>query len=75
MKYDDKIDATGLLCPLHVLKIRKKLNTMDVGEVLFILADDPAAIVDVPHFCNEQGHTLIESKKNDNQLSFSIRKT
>ena len=48
---------------------------MDVGEVLFILADDPAAIVDVPHFCNEQGHTLIESKKNDNQLSFSIRKT
>ena len=75
MKYDDKIDATGLLCPLPVLKIRKKLNTMDVGEVLFILADDPAAIVDVPHFCNEQGHTLIDSKKNDNQLSFSIRKT
>ena len=75
MKYDDKIDATGLLCPLPVLKIRKKLNTMDVGEVLFILADDPAAIVDVPHFCNEQGHTLIESKKNDNQLSLSIRKT
>ena len=75
MKYDDKIDATGLLCPLPVLKIRKKLNTMDVGEVLFILADDPAAIVDIPHFCNEQGYTLIESQKNDNLLSFSIRKT
>ncbi|MEX2519102.1 MAG: sulfurtransferase TusA family protein [Paracoccaceae bacterium] len=53
------LDARGLLCPLPVLKARKRLVPLAAGEVLEMLADDPAAIVDVPHFCAEQGHALI----------------
>ena len=59
MKYDADLDATGLLCPMPVLKARKRLKTLEAGQVLRILADDPAAVVDLPHFCVEQGHWLM----------------
>ena len=52
MNWDQEIDALGLLCPLPVLKARKRLKEMQPGQVLRLLADDPAAVVDVPHFCN-----------------------
>ena len=55
------LDATGLLCPLPVLKARKRLQALKVGETLVVQADDPAAIVDVPHFCAEAGHPLVSS--------------
>jgi tRNA 2-thiouridine synthesizing protein A len=56
MTWDEEIDATGLLCPLPVLKARKRLSQMQAGQVLRLLASDPMAVVDVPHFCNEAGH-------------------
>ncbi|QUJ77715.1 sulfurtransferase TusA family protein [Sulfitobacter albidus] len=55
------LDATGLLCPLPVLKARKRLQALEVGARLRMRADDPAAVIDVPHFCAESGHALIES--------------
>lgn len=61
MTHDEELDATGLLCPLPVLKAAKRLRGMPPGAVLRVLADDPAAVVDVPHFCIEQGHTLVSS--------------
>ncbi|MCA0850140.1 sulfurtransferase TusA family protein [Salipiger thiooxidans] len=54
-----ELDAVGLLCPLPVLKARKRLSQLATGEVLRILADDPAAVIDVPHFCKEAGHELL----------------
>ncbi|MEM8872039.1 MAG: sulfurtransferase TusA family protein [Pseudomonadota bacterium] len=61
MTWDDDLDASGLLCPLPVLKIRKRLEALDAGQVLRAVTDDPAAAVDVPHFCAEQGHVLLDS--------------
>lgn len=57
--WDQEIDARGLLCPLPVLKARKRLMAMAPGQVLRLLASDPAAIVDVPHFCAEAGHAFL----------------
>lgn len=57
------LDATGLLCPLPVLKARKRLQSLPKGAVLQLKTDDPAAIVDVPHFCAEAGHTLLDSQE------------
>ncbi|MEM9046881.1 MAG: sulfurtransferase TusA family protein [Pseudomonadota bacterium] len=56
------LDAKGLLCPLPVLKARKRLAELKAGQVLEVYADDPAARVDIPHFCAEQGHQLITSE-------------
>ncbi len=55
---DDDLDARGLLCPLPVLKAAKRLRALAPGDRLRLLADDPAAAVDVPHYCAESGHVL-----------------
>jgi tRNA 2-thiouridine synthesizing protein A len=71
MTDDADLDAKGLLCPLPVLKARKRLAALASGQVLRVLADDPAAIIDVPHFCNEAGHTLISTEEAvDGQVYF-----
>ncbi|WP_424931500.1 sulfurtransferase TusA family protein [Amaricoccus macauensis] len=59
-RWDAELDATGLLCPLPVLRARKKLLSMAPGTVLRVLASDPAARIDMPHFCAEQGHELLD---------------
>lgn len=70
----DDLDATGLLCPLPVLKARKRLQALPAGAELRLLADDPAAVVDVPHFCAEAGHTLVSSDTADRVQTYVIRK-
>ena len=59
MTWDAELDARGLLCPLPVLKARKRLAALAPGAVLRVVADDPAARVDIPHFCAEAGHALV----------------
>lgn len=70
----ETLDAIGLLCPLPVLKARKRLKSMDDGAVLRMLADDPAALIDVPHFCIEAGHTLIGQSDDAGHQVYLIRK-
>jgi len=71
----DTLDATGLLCPLPVLKLRKRLKSLGVGDLIAMQADDPAAIIDVPHFCAEAGHDLVEAKEADGVQTYIIRKS
>ncbi|MCF6232753.1 MAG: sulfurtransferase TusA family protein [Rhodobacteraceae bacterium] len=73
-EFDDQLDAIGLLCPLPVLKARKRLMAMGRGKVLKVLCDDPAAIVDIPHYCAESGHTLIGQGDGDGFQYYLIRK-
>ncbi|MDF2232800.1 sulfurtransferase TusA family protein [Albimonas sp. CAU 1670] len=51
----------GLICPLPVLKARKRLSDLAPGQVLAIVADDPVAVIDLPHFCTEAGHDLLSA--------------
>lgn len=73
-EFDDILDAIGLLCPLPVLKARKRLMSMPNGAVLKLLSDDPAAVVDVPHFCAEAGHELITQGVTDDHQFYLVRK-
>ena len=72
---DQRLDARGLLCPLPVLKARKSLKSLAPGQVLELLADDPAAVVDVPHFCNEAGHELAGQDSAGDHQVYLIRKS
>lgn len=56
-----EIDARGLLCPLPVLRLRKALIGAAPGTRVTLIASDKMAMVDVPHFCTEAGHVLIET--------------
>ncbi|MEP5760602.1 MAG: sulfurtransferase TusA family protein [Litoreibacter sp.] len=74
MNWNEDLDATGLLCPLPVLKARKRLQGLKSGDILRILADDPAAIIDIPHFCNEMGHVLIDQDLQSEVQIYLIQK-
>ena len=70
----ETLDARGLLCPLPVLKARKRLQALPEGAVLQIWADDPAAVIDVPHFCREAGHGLLSQEDRDEMQIYLVRK-
>ncbi len=72
--WNQELDARGLLCPLPVLKARKRLQAMASGEVLRLLATDPAAVIDVPHFCTESGHALLGSDEVEGATAYRIRR-
>jgi len=72
--FDATLDAIGLLCPLPVLKARKRLQALGPGDVLQILADDPAALIDIPHFCVEAGHAFLDQSEGENHQIYRIRK-
>ena len=74
MDWDQEIDATGLLCPLPVLKARKRLAGMAPGAVLRLVSTDPAAVIDVPHFCAEAGHHLIGTASDGEAQVYLIRR-
>jgi len=71
---DDILDATGLLCPLPVLKARKALLALAPGAVLRIRTSDPVAVIDIPHFCAEAGHHLIAATDEGRTHLFEIRR-
>nr|WP_074257609.1 sulfurtransferase TusA family protein [Vannielia litorea] len=59
MDHDASLDALGLLCPLPVLKTAKQMRALAQGEVLRVQTDDPAALIDMPHYCAESGNALL----------------
>jgi tRNA 2-thiouridine synthesizing protein A len=73
-KSENTINLSGLLCPLPVLKAQKLLASMQSGHVLKVLATDPMAAIDMPHFCSEQGHVLLSSSKTGDVLEFRIKR-
>ncbi|RCS22361.1 response regulator SirA [Phyllobacterium salinisoli] len=68
-------DLKGLNCPLPVLKTRRKLQDVPPGSCLWVETSDPLAGIDIPHFCTENGHSLIEIVTVENGHRFLIRKT
>lgn len=67
-------DATGLLCPLPVLRANRKLRELAPGGLLTVRATDPAAEQDFPAFCRQTGHELVSSCRDGDVLIFVIRK-
>ena len=68
-----QLDARGLLCPLPVLKLRKKIKEMKSNQTIALYSNDPAAEIDVPHFCAESGHQLVETLKKQDYLIFIVK--
>lgn len=57
--WDEIVDCEGLLCPLPVLRARKRLLSLAPGTVLCVRATDAMALVDLPHFCGQAGHAYL----------------
>lgn len=75
MTPDATLNCEALLCPLPVLKARKKLLQMAEGAVLCLRATDPMAAIDIPHFCAEAGHSLISTAQDGAVQVYLIRRS
>ena len=71
---DAILDATGLLCPLPVLKARRALREVPPGGVLEVLATDPGATGDFRHFCQTTGCEMLEASETNGVLRFRLKK-
>jgi tRNA 2-thiouridine synthesizing protein A len=67
-------DATGLLCPLPVLRANRKMRELSAGDLLKVRATDPAAEQDFPAYCRQTGHELVSTSREGEVLVFVIRK-
>lgn len=67
-------DLRGIHCPLPVLKTRKRLRAMQAGQKLWVETSDPLAVIDIPHFCQEFGHPLLETQELEAGHRFLIAK-
>jgi tRNA 2-thiouridine synthesizing protein A len=69
------VDARGHRCPTPTLRLRRALETAAPGALVRLLADDPMARIDVPHFVEAAGHALVATDHGPRHLSFTVRKS
>ena len=69
-----RIDTSGLMCPLPVLRTGKAIKKLGIGEVLEVTATDPASQEDMKSFCETTGHILLESRTEPERFIYLIRK-
>jgi tRNA 2-thiouridine synthesizing protein A len=74
MTFDRRLDATGLVCPLPVLRARRALKDMAPGQVLAVDATDDAALRDMPAFCAQSGHRLLSAETAGGVHRFLVEK-
>jgi tRNA 2-thiouridine synthesizing protein A len=74
MDKNDTLDAKGLMCPMPIVKLAKKMKDMKVGEVLELIADDVGSKEDVPAWCKRTGNQLVSQKEEGGAFYFYIKK-
>lgn len=67
-------DLRGLNCPLPVLKATKRLAGMRAGELLWLETTDPLAVIDIPAFCADAGHRLVETRSVEGGHRFLVER-
>ncbi|MCV6547725.1 MAG: sulfurtransferase TusA family protein [Cohaesibacter sp.] len=65
-KITHKLDLTGLKCPLPVLQTGKKLRQLNASDILEVISTDPMSSIDLPHYCNQHHHILLQIEQLDN---------
>lgn len=73
--FDKELDASGLNCPLPILRTKKALAELTSGQVLHIIATDPGAVKDFEAFAKQTGNPLIESRQDGGKYYFLIKKS
>jgi len=74
MNFDKELDASGLACPLPIIKTKKSLNDLTSGQVLKIVATDPGSVCDMQAFAEQTGNQLISSGEQDKKYIFFMKK-
>ena len=73
-KTDKSLDCVGLYCPEPVFRTRQELDKLEVGEVLEVVADDPASEEDIPRLVKRLDQQLVEVRRENDEFHFVIKK-
>jgi tRNA 2-thiouridine synthesizing protein A len=68
------LDTRGLSCPLPVLRARKAMQKLAPGALIRVLATDPGTVKDMKAFCRASGHELVESRTQEGEFHFLLRR-
>jgi TusA-related sulfurtransferase len=68
------VDSRGRRCPLPVIDLAKAIKDAAEGEVVTVLADDPAAATDIPAWCRMRGHEFVGAEPADGGARYLVRK-
>ena len=71
---DHVLDCRGALCPMPVIRLRQQMDKIEPGQVVRLLATDPASVHDMPAFSRNTGHELLSTVKGDGVFEFYFRK-
>lgn len=74
MSFDKEVDASGLNCPLPILRAKKALAEMETGQLLRVVATDSGSARDFIAFCRQTGNELVSSSEADGSFEFHIRR-
>ena len=72
---DAELDCVGLYCPIPIAKTKEEIDKIEVGQILKVEADDPAAEEDIKRWAKRTGHEILEFKKEGTILTFFIKRT
>jgi tRNA 2-thiouridine synthesizing protein A len=70
----DVLDCTGQRCPLPVIALARHLASLEVGAVVTVLADDPAAAGDIPAWCRLRGQEFLGAHEVNSVPAFDVRR-
>lgn len=74
ISYDVELDCVGLFCPMPIARTKEEIEKIEVGMILKVEADDPAAEEDITRYAKRAGHEIIKVEKSGNIVSFWIRR-
>jgi tRNA 2-thiouridine synthesizing protein A len=72
--FDQELDASGLNCPLPILRAKKALSGMDSGKTLRVVATDPGSVKDFEAFSKQTGNELLQSGEESGKFVFLLKK-
>lgn len=75
MSFDKELDASGLSCPLPIVKTKKALNDMSPGQVLKVISTDRGSLADMSAFAEQTGNTLLSSTEEGGKYVFLMKKS
>ena len=74
MQKDDTLDCKGLMCPMPIVKLAKKMKELPAGKVLEMISDDVGSKEDVPAWCKRTGNQLVEMKEESGVFYYYIKR-
>ena len=72
-EYTEKFDATGLSCPIPILRCKRVLGRMKDGDILYVISTDPDSVRDFEAFCRRSSHELVSSSESDGKYHYYVR--